>query len=129
MKGNLKAVAFWDLVIDRILRRLDGWKKTFLFLNGKIILIQSCLFHTLTIFFLSLFKIPKSVASKIGKLQGDFHWLGVGEGKKDHLISRDLVCKLEEYGGLGLGMISLGNCALLGKWLCRFLGENFGLWH
>ena len=39
------------------------------------------------------------------------------------------MCKPEEYVDLGLRMISLGNCALLGKWLCRFLGENFGLWH
>ena len=37
--GNPKAIEFWDPTIDRLLRRLDGWKKAFLFLGGGITLI------------------------------------------------------------------------------------------
>ena len=39
------------------------------------------------------------------------------EGKKDHFINWDQVCRLKEFGGLGFGKISMRNCALLGKWL------------
>ena len=43
-------ISFWDLVIDRISRRLDGWKKAHLSLGGRITLIQSCLSHIPTVF-------------------------------------------------------------------------------
>ncbi|RVW75344.1 hypothetical protein CK203_052921 [Vitis vinifera] len=68
-------------------------------------------------YFLSLFKIPASVAAKIERLQMDFLWSGVGEGKRDHLVSWDVVCKPKAKGGLGFGKIALRNVTLLGKWL------------
>ena len=34
--GNPKARGFWDLVIKRISRRLDGWQKTYLSFGGRI---------------------------------------------------------------------------------------------
>ncbi|RVW63729.1 Retrovirus-related Pol polyprotein from transposon TNT 1-94 [Vitis vinifera] len=57
--GNPKTIGFWDPV--------------------------SCLSH-IPSYFLSHFKIPVSIASKIEKMQRDFLWSGAGEGKKDHLI-------------------------------------------
>ncbi|RVX23461.1 Transposon TX1 uncharacterized 149 kDa protein [Vitis vinifera] len=45
---------------------------------------------------------------------------GVGEGKRDHLVSWDAVCKPRVKRGLGFGKIPLRNRALLGKWLWRF---------
>ena len=78
--GNPKTIGFWDPVVERISRRLDGWKNTFLSLGGRITLIQSSLSH-IPSYFLSFFKIPVSIASKIEKLQRDFLWSGAGEGK------------------------------------------------
>ncbi|RVW71406.1 Uridylate kinase [Vitis vinifera] len=74
-------------------------------------------------------RLDVSIASKIEKLQRDFLWFGVGEGKKDHLIRWDVVCRPNELRGLGFGKTSLRNIALLGKWLWRFLRERNGLWH
>ena len=65
--GNPKACGFWDPVIERILRRLDGWQKTYLSFGGRITLIQSCLTH-MPCYFLSLFKIPASVDANIERL-------------------------------------------------------------
>ncbi|RVW37833.1 putative mitochondrial protein [Vitis vinifera] len=73
--GNPKTIGFWDPVVERISRRLDGWKKAYLSLGGRITLIQSCLSH-IPSYFLSLFKIPVSIASKIEKMQRDFLWSG-----------------------------------------------------
>ena len=39
------------------------------------------------------------------------------EGKRDYLVSWDVVCNPKVKGGLGFGNISLRNLALLGKWL------------
>ncbi|RVW24904.1 putative ribonuclease H protein [Vitis vinifera] len=114
--GNPKACGFWDPVIERISSRLDGWQKAYLSIGGRITLIQSCLTH-LPCYFLSLFKLPASVAAKIERLQRDFLWSGIGEGKRDHLVRWDVVCKSKAIRGLGFGNISLRNLALLGKWL------------
>ncbi|RVX07806.1 hypothetical protein CK203_021931 [Vitis vinifera] len=88
--GNPKVCSFWDPVIERISRRLDGWQKAYLSFGGRITLIQSCLTH-MPCYFLSLFKIPALVAAKIERLQRDFLWSGVGEGKRDHLLDGHIV--------------------------------------
>ncbi|RVW36137.1 putative ribonuclease H protein [Vitis vinifera] len=123
-----KSGRFWDPVIERISSRLDGWKKAYLSFGGRITLIQSCLTH-MPCYFLSLFKISASVAARIKRLQRDFLWSGVGEGKRDHLVSWDVMCNPKTKGGLGLGRISLRNSALLGKWLWRYPREGSALWH
>ena len=112
--GNLKACGFWDPVIEIISQRLDGWQKAYLSLGGRITLIHSCLSH-IPSYFISLFKILALVAAKIERLQKDFLWSRVGEGKRDHLVSWDVVCSPKVKGGLGFGKISLRNLALLGK--------------
>ncbi|RVX11275.1 LINE-1 retrotransposable element ORF2 protein [Vitis vinifera] len=126
--GNPKASGFWDPVIERISRRLDGWQKAYLSFGGRITLIQSCLTH-MPCYFLSLFKIPASMAAKIERMQREFLWSGVGEGKRDHLVNWDVVCKPKSRGGLGFGKISMRNVALLGKWLWRYPREGSALWH
>ncbi|RVW35444.1 Retrovirus-related Pol polyprotein from transposon RE1 [Vitis vinifera] len=70
-----------------------------------------------------------SIASKIEKLQKDFLWSRVEEGKKDYLIRWDVVCRPKELGGLGFRKTSLRNIALLEKWLRRFPREGmvFGI--
>ena len=74
-------------------------------------------------YFLSLFKIPASVTAKIERLQREFLWSGVGEGKRDHLVSWDVVCKSKAKRGLGFGKIALRNVALLGNGCGGTLGR------
>ena len=92
--GNPNTKGFWDPVAEKVVRRLDGWKKAFLSLGGRITLIQSCLSH-IPSYFLSLFRIPVSVAKRLKKLQRDFLWSGAGEGKKDHLLRWEVVLQIK----------------------------------
>ncbi|KAL6319073.1 hypothetical protein AAG906_001546 [Vitis piasezkii] len=57
-------------------------------------------------------------------MQRDFLWLRTRKGKKDHLITWDVVCSRKEFGGLEIGKTSLRDCALLKKWLWRFPKES-----
>ena len=90
--------------------------------------IHSCLTH-IPSYILSLFKIPTSVVAKVEKLQRDFLWSRIGEGKRDHLVSWDVVCNSKATGGLGFGKISRRNLALLGKWLWRYPRVSSAPWH
>ena len=102
-------------------------KKVLFVARGRIALIQTCLSH-IPSYFLSLFKVPTLVVSKLEKLLREFLWSGTGEGKKDHLLSWEVVCRPKKQGRLGFRKISLRNCALLGKWLWRFPQEMvFGI--
>ncbi|RVW59906.1 hypothetical protein CK203_086943 [Vitis vinifera] len=108
--GNPKASGFWDPVIERISKRLDGWQKAYLSFGGRITLIQSCLTH-MPCYFLSLFKIPASVAAKIERMQRDFLWSGVGKAKET------------------IWEVVVEIFFLIGKWLWRYPREGSALWH
>jgi hypothetical protein len=81
-----KAKSNWDDVVGKIERRLARWKQMYLSKGGRVTLIKSTL-SNLPTYFLSLFPIPSSVASRIEKLHRDFLSGGLGEEFKYHLVS------------------------------------------
>lgn len=69
--GNPLSESFWCPVIDRVRKRLDGWKKAFISKGGRMVLIQSVL-SSIPIYYLSIFRIPSKVARMLEKLMRDF---------------------------------------------------------
>ncbi|XP_062112656.1 uncharacterized protein LOC133823825 [Humulus lupulus] len=74
----------------------------FLSRSGRLTLIQSVL-SSIPMYYLSLFRIPKSVVGFIEKLMRDFLWEGADRSGADHLVSWQEVCKSQSHGGLGNG--------------------------
>lgn len=105
---------FWNSLVDRFNGKLAGWKGTLLSQASKIQLFKSSL-QSLSIYTLSLFKIPGKFADAIKKIQKAFLWSGVEEKKRTSLIVWDKVCKLKKLGRLGLRNIKNLNKALLAK--------------
>ncbi|KAG2411395.1 hypothetical protein I3760_Q000600 [Carya illinoinensis] len=122
-----RTIAVWDSVIEKIERRLAGWKRLYLSKGGRITLIKSTL-SNLPTYFLSLFPIPASVAVRIEKLQRDFLWGALEEEFKFHLVKWEQVCRPLSGGGLGVRNLRTFNRALLGKWMWRFAKEHDSLW-
>ena len=118
-----KSLTVWNPILEKIERKLAGWKKMYLSKGGRLMLLKSTL-SNLPTYFLSLFTIPTHVANKIERLQRDFLW---GDSKT-HLVGWDKVCAPLKNGGLGVRKLTTFNKALLEKWLWRFGIEDTRLW-
>ena len=126
--GNPPRIEFWDPVVSKVAKRLDGWKKAFLSRGGRLTLIQSVL-QALPTYYLSLFKAPIGVLHSIEKIMRDFLWDGGDMVGGEHLVDWEVVCCAKDRGGLGIGNLGKRNKALLMKWLGRFPKEERSLWH
>ena len=89
--ASFKASSIWNPILEKIERRLAGWKRIYLSKGGRLTLLKSTL-SSLPTYYLSLFTIPKHVAARIEKLQCDFLWGGLGDGFKHHLVNWSTVC-------------------------------------
>ncbi|KAL6314020.1 hypothetical protein AAG906_011754 [Vitis piasezkii] len=122
-----KASSVWDGVEEKVRRRLARWKRQYISKGGRITLIRSVL-ASMPIYHMSLFRMPKSVARRLDKVQRDFLWGGGSEVKKAHLIKWEAICEDKSKGGLGLRKLVLLNKALLGKWVWRLAIDRDDLW-
>ncbi|RVW92209.1 putative ribonuclease H protein [Vitis vinifera] len=122
-----KASSVWDGVEEKVRRRLARWKRQYISKGGRITLIRSVL-ASMSIYHMSLFRMPKSVAKRLDKVQRDFLWGGGSEEKKAHLIKWEAICEDKSKGGLGLRKLVFLNKALLGKWVWRFAIDRDDLW-
>jgi hypothetical protein len=122
-----KSKEIWNPILEKMERRLVGWKRSYLSKGGRLTLIKSTL-SSLPTYFLFLFAVPASVAHRIEKLQRDFLWGGLGNEFKYHLVNWRTLCAPIQQGGLGLRQIIPFNQALLSKWLWRFANERDAYW-
>ena len=118
-----KSPTIWNPILEKIERKLAGWKKMYMSKGRRLTLLKSTL-SSLPTYFLSLFTILSHVANKIERLQRDFLW----RDSKTHLVGWDKVCAPLENGGLGVRKLTTFNKALLRKWLWRFGVEETRLW-
>ena len=65
--ANFKDKTIWNPILEKMERKLAGWKHLCLSKGGRVTLIKSTL-SNLPTYFLSLFPIPASVANRIEKL-------------------------------------------------------------
>ena len=125
--AQFKSKGIWHPIVEKMERRLAGWKRMYLSKGGRLTLIKSTL-SNLPTYFLSLFPILASVAKCIEKIQRDFLWKGLGEEFKFHLVKWDTICSPISNGGLAVRNLKLFNAALLGKWLWRYGLDREALW-
>src|SRR4051812_44611770 len=81
----------------------------------------------MVLYMISFFQMPKGVLNKVDYFRSRFFWQGDSEKKKYRLARWNVVCRLKEFGGLGIHDMQVKNTALLGKWLFKLLTED-GVW-
>ena len=118
----------WKPVLEKIQKRLALWKAKILSRAGRLTLIKSVL-NSLPVYYMSMFKLPKSVAQEIVGLQRKFFWSGsTGEKPGCPRIRWSDIELPKEMGGLGVGNIMHKNLILLFKWWWRFSEVDNSLW-
>jgi hypothetical protein len=125
--AHFKVQSIWNPIVEKLERRLAGWKRMYLSKGGRLTLIKSTL-SNLPTYYLSLFPIPATVAKRIETIQRNFLWGDSEEVTKFHLVNWDLICTPFSYGGLNIRSLRRFNEALLRKWLWRFGVEREALW-
>jgi hypothetical protein len=69
--ASYKSMSIWNGVIEKMERRLAGWKRTYLSEGGRLTLLKSTL-SDLPTYLLSLFPIPVRVANHLDNIQKAF---------------------------------------------------------
>ena len=76
--AKFKNKSIWNPILEKMEKRLAGWKRLYSSKGGRVTLIKSTL-SNLPTYFLSLFPIPASVANRIETLQRNFLWGSFGD--------------------------------------------------
>ena len=82
-------------------KKLSSWKQLYLSKGGRLTLLKSTL-SSLPTYYLSLFTIPKVVATRLERIQRNFLWGLSVVCFKYPLVAWEKVCLLRELGGLGI---------------------------
>ena len=61
---SFKSAAIWNPILEKMEKKLSGWKCFYLSKGGRLMLIKNTLSSVLT-YFLSLFTIPKAMAARL----------------------------------------------------------------
>jgi hypothetical protein len=77
-------------VIDKIIKRIAGWKGRLLSYAGRLVLLKSCL-ASIPIYLLSVIKFPRWAIDMINSHMGHFLWNNTEEKHKYHLANWQLV--------------------------------------
>ena len=87
---DFKKKSICNPILEKVEKRLAGWKRLYLSKGGRVTLIKSTLSNFPT-HFLSLFPIPVSMEARLEKLQQNFLWGGL-EDEKNSIWLTGLSC-------------------------------------
>ncbi|XP_026420722.1 uncharacterized protein LOC113316789 [Papaver somniferum] len=126
-RAQYRCKKIWDVVVESVEKRLEGWERRYLSYGGILVLIKNVL-CALAVYLMYAFTIPPPVAKKIEREMRTLFW-GTKDGRnRTALVAWHKVCHSKQEGGLRIKVISVMNDALLCKWLWKFSNEPEALW-
>ena len=70
---SFKTASIWNPILEKMEKKLSRWKHLYLSKGGRLMLLKSTL-SSLPTYFLSLFTIPKAMATRLESIQRNFLW-------------------------------------------------------
>ena len=98
--SKMDSTRVWEGIEEKFRRRLAAWKRQYISKGGRLTLIRSTL-SNMPIYLLSLFRMPKSVKSRLENIQRDFMWGGGSIIRKIYLVNWNSVNQGKDKGGFG----------------------------
>jgi hypothetical protein len=114
-------------IIDKILKRIAGWRGKLLSHAARVLLVKACL-ASIPIYLLSFFKFPKWALNLINTQMANCLWNDTKDKRKLHLANWHIVCMPKSQGGLGIPYLRDVNICLLASWLKRYINGDGKLW-
>ena len=93
--GNVRRLAFWEPLLNRIKSRLSVWNCKHLSLGGRLVLLKSVM-SSLPVYTLSFFKAPSCIVSILNCF---FSGRGGEDHRKIAWVDWNTVCRRSGVGG------------------------------
>jgi hypothetical protein len=106
-------------LVDKILKKVAGWKGRLLSLAARAMLLKTCL-ASIPVYLLSFIKFLKWAIKILNTHISNYLWNDTVDSHKYHLSNWEVVSLNKEYGGLGLPNLRDLNISLLASWLKRY---------
>jgi hypothetical protein len=87
-------------IIDKIIKRIVGWRGRLLSYAGRVTLLRACL-ASIPIYLLSIVKFPRWAIDMINTHMGHFLWDNTEEKHRYHLANCPLVAQKKRVWGVG----------------------------
>lgn len=126
LHSKVKATTFSG-VIEKVKKKLEGWKARHLSLAGRQVLAKSVL-STIPYYVMQSAKLPLGLCDDINKTIRQFIWGGTSSERRCSLAKWAKVTQPKERGGLGIRSARDMNMAFMVKLGWRLLREKESLW-
>ena len=117
----------FDFVLDRVKKKLAGWKANLLSMAGQMVLIHASS-STIPNYVMQQASLLNKILKGIDRVNKNFLWGSSDHASKMHWVKWDVVTKPKEFGGLGLQLAKGRNTAFLAKLNWRFHTEKNAPW-
>ena len=105
---------FWDSLIEKCQRKMEGWKGRWLSSAGRILMLQTVIL-AMPVFSMMCMGIPKKVIWIVEQKKRKLFWNGSNDEDKIPLLAWEKICKPKEDGGAGIRNWEVMNKALGAK--------------
>lgn len=117
----------FDFVLDRVKKKLAGWKANLLSMASRLVFIQASS-STNPNYAMQYVALPNKILKGINRVNRNFLWGSIDLVRKMHWVKWEEVTKPKEIGGLGIQTAKGRNMALLAKLNWRFHIEKNASW-